>query len=125
VGRMDLRALNSFLEGAEQNRIKSGVLQGATFEITVASGHASGNVRAVYRDLRLAAVNKQTGSEKGYVDGLVSYMTNNYRIRGTNVSDKSGSIKIGQVKYTRKRDQYFFEFIWLALRSGVADVVGF
>jgi hypothetical protein len=123
--RMDLSALNAFLEKAEQMRIKSGHLQEATFEINVALGRASGNVRAVYKDLTLAAINRQTGSEKGFLDGLASYVANTYKIRGTNVPDESGMIEIGNVKYLRQRGDPFFRFAWFALRSGVGDVVGF
>ncbi len=122
---MELSALNGFLETAEQMRIKAGVLEAATFEIDVASGRASGNVRVAYRDLTFAAINKRTGSEKGFFDGIASFIANNFKIRGTNEPDESGSTKIGEVKYTRKRDEMFSEFTWFALRSGVGDVVGF
>ena len=125
LSRMELSTLNSFLEAAEQKRIKSGFLRAATFEINVALGRASGNVRAVYKDLTLAAINKKTGSEKGFVDGITSYIANTYKIHGTNEPDKSGSIQIGKVKYMRQRNDPFFGFVWFALRSGVADVVGF
>jgi hypothetical protein len=125
LGGMDATALNPFLEPAEQMRLKTGVLQGATFEVNVASGRASGNVRAVYTDLTLAAINKQTGSEKGFSDGITSFIANTFKIRKTNVPDKSGAMKIGEVKYTRKGDEFFLEFTWFALRSGLGDVVGF
>ena len=125
VGRMELSTLNRFLEKAEQKRIKSGFLHGATFEINVVSGRASGNVRAEYKDLTLAAINKKTGSEKGFVDGLVSYIANTYKIQGSNLPGKSGSILVGKVKYVRQRGDPFFGFVWFALRSGLADVVGF
>ena len=125
MSRMDLTTLNPFLETAEQMRITTGALQTATFEINVASGHASGKVRAVYNDLMVAVVNRQTKSDKGLFDGIASTIANNFKIRGTNVPDKSGSIKTGEVKYVRKPDQLFFEFSWFALRSGVGDVVGF
>jgi hypothetical protein len=39
--------------------------------------------------------------------------------------NKPGAIKISKMKYMRKRDDPFFRFVWLALRSGVEDVVGF
>ncbi len=125
MSRMDLYALNSFIEIAEQMRIKDGVLQAATFEVNVVSGRATGHVRAVYRDLTLAAINKHTGSEKGFSDAITSYIANNFKIRKTNLPDKSGSVKIGAVKYTRKRDDPFFRFEWFALRSGLKDVAGF
>ena len=121
---MELCVLDSFLETAEQVRIKTGVLQGATFDIAVASGRAQGNVRAVYTDFTLAAINRRTGSENGLPDAVVSFIANNFTIRGTNVPDKSGSLRIGEVSYTRKRDESFLQFSWFALRSGVRDVVG-
>jgi hypothetical protein len=122
---MDLSALNGFLETAEQMRITAGVLQGATFNINVAAGHASGNVRAVYRNLTLAVINRETGSAKGFADGIASFVANTFKIHGTNVPDRSGSLKIGEVKYVRHRQDPFFRFCWFALRSGVGDVVGF
>jgi hypothetical protein len=125
VSSMDLSPLNSFLEISDQMRIKSGVLQEATFEIDVDSGLASGNLRGVYRDLKIAAINKQTGSEKGLSDRITSFIGNNFKIRRNNLPDKSGSVKIGVVKYTRQPDDPFIQFVWFALRTGVRNVVGF
>lgn len=122
---MDISALNEWLERAEQIRIKKGVLQTASFEITVASGRASGGVRAVYRDLSIAVINKDTGSERGFSDRIASFIARAFKIRGTNVPEESGSLKIGEVKYTRQPDEYFMEFAWFGLRSGIGDVVGF
>jgi hypothetical protein len=125
LSKMDVSALNSFLETGEHMRIKAGVLEAAMFDIKVDSGRASGYVRAVYRDLTFAVLNKHTGSEKGIFDRINSLIANTFKFRRNNVPDKSGSIKIGVVNYTRKRDDYFFEFTWFALRSGVGNVVGF
>jgi len=121
---MDLGALNSFLEPAEQIRIKSGVLQSATFDINVTSGHANGYLRAVYTDLTFAIIRKETRSEKGFFDLITSFIANTFKIRGTNVPDQSGSIKIGEVKHTRAPNNSFIQFVWFALRTGVRDVVG-
>ena len=122
---MKLNALNLFAEPAEQVRIKSGSLQAASFDINVIAGHASGSVRAVYKDLSLAAVNKRTGSENGMFDVIASFLANNVKLRTSNTPSKSGAMKIGKVKYTRLRDDTFFRFAWVALRSGLEDVVGF
>lgn len=121
---MELSALNSFLEPAEQIRIKTGDLQSATFEINVASGRASGNLQAVYRDLTFAVINKESRSEKGFFNRIASFIANNFKIRGNNLPDKSGSIKIGEVKFARAQDHSFIQFVWFALRSGVRDVIG-
>jgi hypothetical protein len=122
---MDLSPINSFLEISDQMRIKTGVLQEATFDVDVVSGKASGTLRGVYTDLTLAAIDKNTGSEKGFSNGFVSFIANHFKIRRTNVPDKSGSIKIGEVKYLRVRDDPFIQFEWFALRTAVQNIVGF
>jgi hypothetical protein len=125
LGSMDLRVVNAFLETAEQMRIKAGFLQGATFDMRVDSGRASGSVRAAYKDLNLAAINRRTGSEKGVADGIATFIASTFKIRGINMPDHSGMMKIGEVKYVRKREDVFLECTWFALRSGVGDIVGF
>lgn len=125
LSEMNLSALNPFLETAEEMRITAGVLQVATFDIRVVSGRASGDVKAEYRDLTLAAMNRLTGSQKGLSDVLTSFVANNVTIRQNNIADEPGSLKIGEVAYTLKRDDVFLKFAWFALRSGVGDVVGF
>jgi hypothetical protein len=124
LSKMDLSPLNSMLEISDQMRIKSGVLQEATFDVNVVSGRASGTLRGVYNDLKLAAIDKQTGSEKGLSNGIKSFIAK-FKVLKTNVPDKSGSMKIGQVKYTRQPDDPFIQFAWFALRTAVRDVVGF
>jgi len=125
LSKMNADALNAFLEAGEQMRIKRGVLDEATFGITVVSGQASGTVRMVYRDLTFAVINKYTGSEKGIFDMASSIIANTFKFRRNNVPGKSGAMKIGQVKHSRQRDEYFMEFTWFALRSGVGNVIGF
>lgn len=122
---MDLSKLNPWLEPSDQSRIKSGMLGSASFDIDVNAGSASGHVRAVYRDLVVASISGRTGSENGLAERFASWVAKNVKIRRTNTPDKSGEMKIGTVRYARKKNDPFFGFTWLALRSGVGDVVGF
>ena len=125
LSKMDLIPINSMLEISDQMRIKTGVLQEATFDINVVAGRASGTLRGVYNDLTLAAIDRQTGSEKAFSNVIKTFVANKFKILKTNVPDKSGSMKIGQVKYTRQPDDPFIQFAWFALRTAVRDVVGF
>jgi hypothetical protein len=118
---MDLRALNSFLEVSDHIRIKAGFLKEATYEIKVDSGRASGTVQGIYRDLTLAAIDQQTGSEKGLSNSITSFIANSLTIRRNNVP---GSMKIGVVNYVRMPDDPFFQYEWFALRTGVRNVLG-
>jgi hypothetical protein len=61
---MDLTRLDAFLDIAEHTRVKSGSAQKVTFEIDVTAGQARGWVRAIYKDLEIAVLDKQTGTDR-------------------------------------------------------------
>ncbi len=122
---MDVTELNPFIEPGENQRIKSGVIQSAAFNINVNSGQASGSLRVLYSDLSVAVLNENTGSEKGVFNRVASFFGKTFIIRESNIPDENGLMKIGEIKYTRNPDDYFLQFVWFALRSGVGDVVGF
>jgi hypothetical protein len=125
LSTMDVTELNSFIEAGEHRRIKSGVLHSATYNINVNSGHASGTLRVEYKDLSIVVLNKNTGSEKGFFDRISSLIGKIFVIRRTNMPDGKGLMKIGEIQYTRDPEDYFLQFVWFALRNGVANVVGF
>jgi hypothetical protein len=119
---MDLSRLNAFLEIAEQTRIKSGTVKEVAFEIDVTAGEARGRLRAIYRDLEVALLDKHTGSAKGLGNRFFSFHEN-AKIRNANAPDGSGAMKEGKVNYTRKPDDEFQQFVWFALRTGVLDII--
>jgi hypothetical protein len=155
LSAMDLTRLDGFLDIAEHTQIKSGTAKEASFDIEVNAGQAHGHVRAVYRDLKIALLNKRTGSAKGLENRAASFLANELkirhsnapdlnnqtgsakglenrvtsffedalRIRHSNVPDASGSMKEGEVNYTRRPEDTFLQFAWFALRSGVLDVI--
>jgi len=123
LSAMDLTRLDAFLDIAEHTRIKSGSAQEAAFEIDVTAGQARGRVRAIYRDLEMAVLDKKTGSEKGFDNRVASFFANELKFRNANAPDASGSMKEGKVNYTRRPEDEFQQFAWFALRSGVLDVI--
>jgi hypothetical protein len=125
VGKMDVSKLNIFLEPVENRKIKSGVIQFANYNIIVNSGHASGNLRVAYNDLAIAVSNKNTLVDQVILNRISNYVANVFIIRTTNLPDEKGSMKIGEINYKRDSGDHFFQFLWLSLRSGIGDVVGF
>ena len=123
LGAMDLTRLDAFLDIAEHTRIKSGSAQEAAFEIDVTAGQARGRVRAIYRDLEMAVLDKQNGTEEGLDNRLASFLMNALKIRNSNAPDAAGLMKEGEVNYTRRPGDEFQQFAWFALRSGVLDVI--
>jgi hypothetical protein len=123
LSAMDLTRLDAFLDIAEHTRIKSGSAKEAAFEIDVTAGQARGRVRAIYRDLEIAVLDKQTGNEKGAANRVASFFANVLKIRNANTPEGSGSRKEGEVNYTRRPDDEFQQFVWFALRTGVLDII--
>lgn len=125
LSAMDATELNSFIEASEHQRIKSGVIQSAAFNINVNSGQASGSLRVIYNDLSIVMINKETGSDMGVFNRMVSLFGKVFVIRENNKPDEKGLIEIGEIKYTRNPDNHFIQYLWFALRNGIAVVVGF
>ena len=125
LGTMDVTTLNAFIEAGEHQRIKSGILQSASFNVNVNSGYASGNLDVIYKDVSMAILDEKTGSDKGIFNQILSLYGKVFVIRGSNIPDEDGLMKIGEIKYARKPADYFFQYLWFALRGGVADVLGF
>jgi hypothetical protein len=123
LSAMDLTRLDAFLDIAEHTRIKSGRVKEAAFEIDVTAGRARGRVRAIYSDLKIAVLDKQTGTEKGLDNRVASFLVNLLKIRRSNAPDALGAMKEGEVNYTRRPDEEFQQFAWFALRTGVLDVI--
>jgi len=120
---MDLTRLDAFLEVAERTRIKSGQARNVAFDIDVTAGEARGRVRAIYRDLVIAVLDKKDGTENGLGNRVVSFLTNALKIENSNEPDAAGLAKEGKVNYTRNPDDEFLQFAWFALRSGVLDAI--
>jgi hypothetical protein len=123
LSAMDLTRLDAFLEIAEHIRIKSGSAQEASFEIEVTDGQARGRVRAIYKGLEMAVLDKQSGTEKGLDNRVATFLMNELKFRNSNAPDASGMMKEGEVNYTRRPDDEFQQFAWFALRTGVMDVI--
>ncbi len=123
LGAMDLTRLNAFLEIAENTRIESGSAQEAAFDIDVTAGQARGHVSAIYKDLKIAVLDEQTGTEQGLDNRIASFFLNVVKIQNSNTPDASGSTKDGAVNYARRPDDVFQQYVWFALRTGVMDVI--
>jgi hypothetical protein len=116
---MDLTQLNPFLERAERIRLNSGSAQEAEFEIEVRDGQARGRVRGIYEDLNISLLDEQTGAKHR----ITSLLANLLKIRTSNEPDALGEMRMGNVSYTRMPEDAFFKFVWIALRSGVLDLI--
>ncbi len=117
---MDLTRLDAFLDSAERTRIKSGRMKKVVFNIEVVADHARSQVRATYRNLKVAALGKKTDTEKGLRSRTATFIANTFSIQA---SSPPGAMKEGKVNYQRKQNDNFIQVVWFSLRSGVLEVI--
>lgn len=123
LSAMDLTRLDEYMEGAGRIQIQSGSTSEAWFNIDVVDGRAQGALRGVYRDLQVKVVDGATGSADGVTSRIATVLTNQLKVRSENTPDKTGAMKAGKVDYARKPEETFLQFAWLALRTGVLDLI--
>jgi hypothetical protein len=120
---MDLTQLDDYLDGAARFQITSGSAHEALFDIDVVDGHARGVLRGRYRDLQVKLLDQNTGSDKGVTNRVGTVLANQLKVRRENAPDKAGVLKEGKVDYVRKPEDNFLQFAWMAVRSGVLDLI--
>ncbi len=123
LSAIDLTRLDEYMDGAGRIQIRSGSSSEAWFDIDVVDGHAHGALRGVYQDLKVAVVDLDTGSERGVANRVATILTNQLKVRNENTPDQAGALKAGKVDYARKPEETFLQFAWLALRTGVLDLI--
>ena len=123
LSAMDLTRLDEYMDGSGRIQIRSGSASEALFDIDVVGGHARGALRGMYRDLQVTVVDRETGSERGATNRVATILTNHLKVRNENTPDKAGALKAGKVDYARKPEETFLQFAWLALLTGVLDLI--
>ncbi len=119
---MDPKALNSFLVVSDRIRIASGKVDNADFSFSASEGRSAGSLNVEYTGLAIAVLDEETGSEKGLMPKLKTFIANAFALRANNPpSDK----KTGTISYVQKPDDAFMDVVWLSVRSGLQDLIGF
>ena len=122
LGPMDPQALNRFLTVADRIRIASGKVDNADFSLSVANGRSTGVVNAEYTGLSIVVLDEETGSAQGLMPKLKTFIANAFALRANNPPfDKEQ----GAIAYEQKRGDAFMDVLWLSVRSGLADLIGF
>lgn len=124
LGAMNVSALNAFLVPVERLRITAGRIHAASYAITVVDGKARGSLKIRYDGLRLSMLDKKTGSAKGILNRLASLYARIFVINSKNRRDDDGVLALGHIRYRRDKEDYYLQYIWFALRTGVFDIVG-
>jgi hypothetical protein len=122
LSSLDLIRLNPFLEGAAHMGIRSGKLEGASFEAEVEDGHARGTFNGIYHDLQIEFFDRV--GKQGLLNRIKSILADHIKVRTSNAPQDGSSYKVGQISYSRMPHEQFVHFLWFAIRSGMLDLLG-
>lgn len=123
IGAFDVSAINTLLVDLLGVRVSSGQVDSLWFAAVVQDGSATGELSAVYRDLRVEMVDRESGRPDIW-DQVESLFANTFVIKGQNVVDQEGGLRVAEIAYDTKPQDTFFERIWFGLRRGLLSLVG-
>ena len=125
LSKTKLPNLNTFLQVAENVSITSGVCQSASVTMKIINGNARGSIRILYKDFKLAFLDKRSKSSKGVLNILKSFIANTFTFNSSNEKDSDGIVKLGKIQYKRKSTDTFIQVVWFSVRRGIAELMGF
>ena len=121
---MNAADLNEFIVIADRVKVTSGFIKNVEFSINSVGDTATAKAVPVYSDLSIVELDDETGSEKGIMERLSSFIANTFVIKKNNPGDEASPEK-SSVIYVHQKNEAFLEFVWIALRKAIGGVIGF
>ncbi|MBC7875223.1 MAG: DUF748 domain-containing protein, partial [Ferruginibacter sp.] len=121
-GAMDATLLNPVIEKTGMTSVKKGRVNGAEFNLKGDDHIIDGTVKMLYEDLKVAALERDSGSTQLDTKALSSFIVN-IIIKNSNPK-RNEEVRVAQVHLERNTNRTFFNFAWKALLKGVTESVG-
>ncbi|MFO7445817.1 MAG: hypothetical protein R6W90_05590 [Ignavibacteriaceae bacterium] len=123
LGSMSADDLNEFIVISDRVKVNSGSIEQVKFSVDAFGDSAMAQAVPFYNNLSISELDDETGRSTGIMEQFNSFIANTFLIRKNNPVDDE--LKKSSVVYVRKEDDAFLEYVWIALRKAVGDVVGF
>lgn len=120
---LDGRQLNGITRPLGMVEIRSCKIQDLDFNIKGNEQRASGKVKLLYKDLRIALLKKDADDGKFVRKGLISFVANLMVIHDSNPLPGE-NVRLAQPVYTRDITRSFFNLVWKTIFTGVKETAG-
>ncbi len=114
LSEMQASHFNRFFEPSENMRIESGVVDQVVFAVNVRNGQATGHLKALYHDLKLAVLHPEKKKKRKLLSVL-----GNLLIKSKNEQTEKKGARIGEISYQRLNDDGFVRLLWRAVKTGL------
>ncbi|WP_420979386.1 hypothetical protein [Chitinophaga sp. 30R24] len=120
---MNGKDLNVVTQPLGKIEIRSCNIQDLTFNIKGDEWKASGKVKMLYQNLRIAILKQDSKHKEFTRKGFISLVANTMIINSSNPL-KGEKARIANVTYERDIQKSFFNLVWKTLFEGVKDIAG-
>ena len=120
---MNGKDLNVVTKALGKVEIRSCDIQDLAFNIKGNERRASGFVKLLYQNLKIAVLKQDKDNQEFKRKGLVSLVANALVIRNANPLPGE-KVRTANVSYTRDIKKSFFNLVWKTLFTGVKDIAG-
>jgi hypothetical protein len=129
LGPMSALDFNPLVAEIGSVRIEHGQVAGATFNVVVKSGVASGTITPLFSDLSVSVTRKGStgilgngGIFGGAVRGIASFAANEMMVRNNN-PDGTNPPLTGAIHHVYVPRETLIKFVWMSLRDGLLSVI--
>lgn len=121
LGRFDVTRLNAIFEDLEGIHIESGIIHRADFNYTLRNRTGSGVFIVHYDDLSIDQID-MVDHDQDLADRIAGFFMDRVALRSSSEQDGE-NFREGEIDYENEDGSGFFNTVWVALRSGIMDVV--
>ncbi|MVT06811.1 AsmA family protein [Chitinophaga tropicalis] len=116
---MEGKSLNPILKPLGMVEVKSCYIDDLTFSMTGNERQASGQIKFLYKDLKISILKKEEDSHEYKRKGLLSLFANALVIKDSNPDN--GETRITYPHFTRDPEKSFFNLVWKTLFTGIKE----
>jgi hypothetical protein len=123
LGSFDATKLNTWLVPFERLQVQSGIVRSGKIDMNIRAGTATTRVTPVYDNFEAKILSKIPGQPTSLMEKIETIVAEAFILHDGN-PNKSGELKTAITSVARTRNQEFLQFIWIALRKSLGQVVG-
>jgi hypothetical protein len=123
LGSMQAPAFNGILGPLLHIEFDSGNIRQIAFDVQATDDRHLGKFQFEYDSMRIKILDKHLPETESPKKTILSFLVNEFVINSSNPSP-DGTLRIGQIDYTRVPEYSHFKSIWKALYEGIKQSVG-
>jgi hypothetical protein len=123
IRNVDMKQLNSMLEGTSNASITNGIIDSLRFEITADPRSASGHLRMIYHDLRIVAKDIEKNDTSAAGLKIKSFIINQFVIKDSN-PEKGKDIRKVSMQRPYNNEKFMINNLWKTLLQGIQMTIG-